>query len=34
MAALGDKIPNVRARALRIIRSCKKLNDKIFEKTI
>lgn len=34
MNNLSDKVPNVRARALKVIRNSKALNDKMFDKYV
>ncbi len=31
---LNDKVPNVRARALKVLKSSKVLNDKMFDKYV
>jgi hypothetical protein len=34
MSNLNDKVPNVRARALKVLRNSKALNDKMFDKYV
>jgi hypothetical protein len=34
LSCLNDKVSNVRAKALKTLRSSKKLNDKLFDKYI